>query len=237
MSPHTSHVALVALREAVVAGEMTAAQAAESVGIPRGTLYGRWRSTGLLEGIPMPRWGTSRATVRRIIESDPSLSDSGIAQRMTEEGTTIRRTTVTAHRISMGIPPRDERMREVDPSWKANRSRLSDADLIEARRKIEARESTVRRQALELGVCSETLYNRWRRLEVIHSRPKGRTTAGPPTYKRRRAPVRDEVAAHMREYPWMRASHIADSMTADGYPIRPYRVRQHMQTIRILHLL
>ena len=81
MSPHTSHVALVALREAVVAGEITAAQAAESVGIPRGTLYGRWRSTGLLKTMPIVPRGITRSKVHDLIERNPGMTDDQIGER------------------------------------------------------------------------------------------------------------------------------------------------------------
>ncbi len=235
MSPHTSHVALVALREAVVAGEMTAAQAAESVGIPRGTLYGRWRSTGLLETMPIKPSHASRVIIANLIESHPALSDGQLSSELRNRGIRLNRSSVRGHRVALGIPSRDERMAAIDPDWRPA-LKITDEQLIESRRKIEARESTVRRQAAGLGVAAQTLYNEWRRLGVIAGRPMGLALDSQPKWCRR-APVRSEVAAHMRQYPWMTPSDIADSMTADGHPIKIYRVRRHMQIIRILGLL
>lgn len=230
MSPHTSHVALVALRAAVVAGEMTAAQAAESVGIPRGTLYGRWRSTGLLKTMPIVPRGITRSKVHDLIERNPGMTDDQIGERLE-----IHRSSVRGHRVALGIPARRRRMAAIDPSWRPM-LKLTDAQLVECRQRVESRVSTVRREASRLRVAPQTLYDQWRRLGVMKKKPRGIALDSQPKWCRR-APVRSEVAAHMREYPWMTPSDIADSMTADGHPIKIYRVRRHMQTIRILGLL
>lgn len=234
MSALTSRATLIRLRQEVVDGVMTAAEAAKSVGIARGTLASRWRLMGIVEAMPIVPRHRTRAIVARLIEKNPSLSDGQMVDELALIGVRLNHSSVRGHRVALGYPTRDERMRKIDPSWNP-RMHLTDAQLIESRRKIEARESTIRRQAAHLGVVVDTLYKEWRRLGVIGARPGG-LAKDSPRPKPQRAPVRSEVVAHMIEYPWMTASDIADSMTADGYPIKARRVRTHMRTIQILGL-
>ena len=236
MSPPTSRDTLVRLRRAVVAGEMTSAQAAASVGIPRGTLASRWRLFGVVEEIPMvPRHNNkSRAAVASVIADDPSLSDSAISARLADVGIQLNTSSVRGHRVSLGIGNQRERMQSVDPSWRHpswRQQALTEDELRESRRKIEARESTVRRVAAALCVATNTLYEGWQRLGLIQCKPSGFADDTRAAWCDR-SPVRDEVAAHLRDYPWMKARDIADSMTADGYPITPRAVHHHMKLLR-----
>ncbi len=235
MSNPTSRATLVRLRRAVVAGEMTSAQAAESVGIPRGTLASRWRYFGLVAAIPsVPRASPTKAMVARLIAEDPTITDAEVARKCTESGWRINESTARVNRVALGIPTQRKRMEAIDPNWRHPdwpQRVVSDAALVEARRKIVARESTIRRQAVELGIATQTMYHHWRRMGLLGERPTGgaddsRPRSQPPS------PVRDEVAAHLREYPWMTAHDIADSMTADGYPIKASCVQHHIRIIR-----
>jgi hypothetical protein len=235
MSAPTSRDTLVRLRQAVASRQMTTAQAAASIGIPRGTLCSRWRLLGVVESMPIQCETQTRQQVAALIEDRPALSDGELSDLLRSQGVSLNRSSVRGHRVALGIPPRNERMRKIDPTWRPSLT-VTDAQLIEARRMVETRESTIRRQATHLGVAVETLYHEWRRLGVIHSRPRGLAKDSQPQWCRR-APVRSEVAVHMREYPWMTAQDIADSMTADGYPIARKTVSHHMRTARILGLV
>ena len=236
MSNPTSRDTLVRLRRAVVAGEMTSAQAAASVGIPRGTLASRWRLFGVVEQIPMvPRQNNEKlVAVEVIIADDPSLSDAGISARLAEVGVQLHASSVRSYRLLLGIGNQRERMKSVDPSWR-NPSWpervLTDEELRESRRKVENRETTVRRAAITFRVSITTLYKGWARLGLIQCRPSGLADDTRAAWCDR-SPVRDEVAAHLEHYPWMKARDIADSMTADGYPITARAVHHHMKILR-----
>lgn len=232
MSALTSRATLIRLRQEVVDGVMTAAEAAKSVGIARGTLASRWRLMGIVEAMPIVPLQRSRRAVAELIELDPSLSDGQLIDELAAIGITLNRSSVRGHRVALGIPTRGERMIQIDANWRPA-LKVTDTQLINARRKIEARESTVRRQAAELGVAVETMYQEWKRLGVIRKRPSGLAADSAPKWCRR-TPVRAEIVAHLREYPWMTASDIADSMTADGYPIKARIVARHIKTIDIL---
>ena len=235
MSRPTSRATLVRLRRAVVAGEMTADDAAQSVGIPRGTLASRWRIAGIVAEIPMVPRHTTRQAVAAVIEEDPSRSDAEVSARLLSRGVRINTSSVRRHRVALGIGTQRERMQSADPSWRHptwRRPKVTDEQLREARQQIESRRSTVRRVAARLNVSTQTLYEGWHRLRLVRVRPSGCADDSPPAPLRMsRSPVRDEVAAHLRDYPWMTARDIADSMTADGYRISASAVHGHLKSI------
>lgn len=210
---------LLRLRLAVVAGEMTRTEAAASIGIPPGTLSGRWRVAGLIESHPMhTRYHPLRRQVRAAIERHPGATDEQIHAALVADGHKIARCTVRSVRCRLGI------------GCSRERARLSDEELREARRRVVAREASVREVARELGKAAGTVYKGWRRLGLIDGEPPQGLTIG----KRgpREAPVRDEVAVYLRDYPWMNARQIADAMTADGQPVSVYAVRTHRRRLR-----
>tara|TARA_R100001510_G_scaffold51492_1_gene51347 strand:- start:1370 stop:2092 length:723 start_codon:yes stop_codon:yes gene_type:complete len=233
MSPPTDRATLVRLRRAVVAGEMTADDAAQSVGIPRGTLASRWRIAGIVAEIPMVPRHTTRQAVAAVIAEDPSRSDAEVSARLVSRGVRLNTSSVRRHRVALGIGTQRERMQSADPSWMHptwRRPKVTDEQLRDARQEIESRRSTVRRVAARLNVSTQTLYDGWHRLGLVRVRPSGCADDSPPPHMSR-SPVRDEVAAHLRDYPWMSARDIADSMTADGYRISASAVHGHLQSI------
>lgn len=237
MSEPTSRDTLIRLRQAVASRQMTTAQAAASIGIPRGTLCSRWRLLGVLESMPIQCDTQTRQQVAALIAERPSLSDGELSDLLRSRGISLNRSSVQGHRVALNIPPRNERMQRIDPSWRPSQT-VTDDQYVEARRKIETRQSSIKRQSAELGVAVDTMYKEWRRLGAINTRAtRGMASdSGDPAWCRN-APVRSEVLAHMREYPWMESKDIADSMTADGYPIRPSVVQHHIRNIRIMGLL
>ena len=96
---------------------------------------------------------------------------------------------------------------------------------------VDPRSDLTREVARELGKAAGTVYKGWRRLGLIDGEPPRGLTIG----KRgpREAPVRDEVAVYLRDYPWMNARQIADAMTADGQPVSVYSVRTHRRRLRL----
>jgi len=234
MSRPTSWATLVRLRRAVVAGDMTSAEAAASVGIPRGTLASRWRAWGIVEMMPTGPRHTTRRAVAAVIADDASLSDAEISARLAAEGVILNTSCVRGHRVSLGIGTQRDRMQSQDPSWRHptwRRPAVTEDQLRETRRQIVSRESTVRRVAARLNVSTQTLYDGWHRLGLVRGRPSG-SVDDAPLCRVSRTPVRDEVAAHLRDYPWMTARDIADSMTADGYRISARAVHGHLKLIR-----
>lgn len=211
--------ALRALRARVVRREVTIAQAAASVGLPRGTLCGRWRSSGLDLDMPIVHLTPTAERVRAIIERHPELSDYAVADRLG-----VSRSTVHKHRQRGGIPSRDDRMRGIDRNY----GRPYDEDLKAARDRVVARTATVRGVADELRMCASSLYRHWHRLGLVGGKPPRGIVHRRP----RRCRVREEVRAHTAEYPWMRPDDIANSMTADGYPISVRAVEWHLENIR-----
>lgn len=227
MSRPTSRATLVRLRRAVVAGEMTSAEAAASVGIPRGTLASRWRAWGIVHEIPMVSRHTARNAVVELFDDQPLLTDKQASAELALRGIALNTSAVRCHRVVAGIGTRVQRMSQ--RSLEAPRAgKVPDAELIEARQMVVNRESTTRRQATRLGVASQTLYNEWHRLGLVQARASGPAGDTPD----RPCKVRDEVAAHLLEYPWMAAQDIADSMTADGYRISKRSVSQHLRNLK-----
>jgi hypothetical protein len=235
VSNPTSRATLVRLRQDVVDGVMTAAQAAASVGITRGTLCSRWRRWRIVESMPIVPRHTTRHAVAAVIADDPSLSDSEISARLTAEGIQLNTSSVRGHRVSLGIGNQRDRMQAADPGWRHptwRPKKVTDDELRESRRRVECRQSTVRRVAAELKISTTSLYDGWKRLGLVQERPSG-FAADTRAAWCHRSPVRDEVAAHLRDYPWMTARNIADSMTADGYRITPKAVHHHLKALRI----
>ena len=233
MSPPTSRATLIGLRRAVIAGDVTIAQAAASVGLPRGTLASRWRAAGIVALFPMVPRHTTRDAVAAVIANEPHLSDAQISAQLALRGVRLNTSSVRGHRVALGIPSQGKRMKLIDPKWQnpsAPQRRLTDEQLREARQQIESRRSTVRRVAARLNVSVQTLYDGWHRLGLVRVRPSGCADDSPPPHMSR-SPVRDEVAAHLRDYPWMSARDIADSMTADGYRISASAVHGHLKSI------
>jgi len=235
MSRPTSWATLVRLRRAVVAGDMTSAEAAASVGIPRGTLASRWRAWGIVEMMPTGPRHTTRRAVAAVIADDASLSDAEISERLAADGVRLNTSCVRGHRVSLGIGTQRQRMEAADPAWRHptwRPKKVTDDELRESRRRVVARETSVRRVAAELKISTTSLYDGWKRLGLVQERPSG-FAADTQRRCNQHAPIRAEVAAHLRDYPWMTASDIADSMTADGYPITKRAVYHHLKALRM----
>lgn len=213
------------LRRRVVRRELTVAQAAEEIGIPRGTLCSRWRITGIYQESPMGALTSTAARVRALVAESPELSDDSIAARLG-----ICRSAARKQRSNLGIPKRDDRMIAIDQSWR-RRKRPTDAEFTLARGEVVARRQTVKQAARSIGISQGCIYRNWRRLGLI----SGETPRGDLAGSRRKSrpcPVRDEVRAHLLEYSWMLPHDIANSMTADGYPISVRAVELHLEAIR-----
>ena len=213
------------LRRRVVRRELTVAQAAEEIGIPRGTLCSRWRITGIYQESPMGALTPTAGRVLALVAESPELSDDGIAARLG-----ICRSAARKHRVRLGIAASAERMKAIDQSWR-RRKPPTDAQFRTARDEVVARRKTVKEAARSLGISQAWIYRHWHRLGLIGGKTPRGGLAG-SRRKSRPCPVRDEVQAHLLAYSWMLPHDIANSMTADGYPISVRAVELHLEAIR-----